>query len=165
MVPSGTFSLPSPVLLQEREFSALLPSGVKTQSWPSCGVTPGELCSRGHRCEPKGPSGQRDCIWTAVSTRLKFPDNDMFPSGLPWDQLQVQEKVKGRWQVNQGLLVLRFSLTKRNEALADTVLTARVTPSGVPAKPVLQQKVTMGALAGDTSRGMAQPTHGSRRKS
>lgn len=73
--------------------------------------------------------------------------------------------MKGRWQVNQGLLVLRFSLTKRNEALADTVLTARVTPSGVPAKPVLQQEVTMGALAGDTSRGMAQPTHGSRRKS
>lgn len=48
----------------------------------------------------------------------------MFPSGLPWNQLQVEEKVKGRWQVNQGLLVLRFSLAERNEALVDTVLTA-----------------------------------------
>lgn len=83
-----------------------------------------ELCSGGHRCEPKGPSGQRDCICTAVSAFLKFPNNDMFPSGLPWNQLQVEEKVKGRWQVNQGLLVLRFSLAERNEALVDTVLTA-----------------------------------------
>ena len=83
-----------------------------------------ELCSGGHRCEPKGPSGQRDCVCTAVSALLKVPNNDMFPSGLPWNQLQVEEKVKGRWQVNQGLLVLRFSLAERNEALVDTVLTA-----------------------------------------
>lgn len=133
-MPSGTFSLPSAILLQEREFSALLSSGVKTQSRPSCGVTPVQLCSGGHRCEPKGPRGQRDCIWTAVSALLKFPKNGPFPSGLPWNQLQVQEKVKGRWQVNQGLLVPRFSLAKRNEAPVDTGLTARVDPFWGPSQ-------------------------------
>lgn len=77
----------SPVLLQEKKVSALLTSGAKTQSWLSYGVTSVELCSRGHRCEQKGPNSQRGCIWRAVPMFLKFPHDDMFPSGLHWNQL------------------------------------------------------------------------------
>lgn len=153
----------SPVLLQEKKVSALLTSGAKTQSWLSYGVTSVELCILGGIDVNK-----RDQIVRGVAFGELSPCSWNSPMTICFLQASTGTNFRSRRKWKEGEVCWCWCWAPwketRPQLTQNPLPDMGVIQCGVPAKPILQQKVTVGALAGDTSRGMAQLTHGSRRK-